>query len=149
MNDLSESEKIEFNRIVVPVDGSDASEKAAEKAFSLANKTGLNVLLMHVIQVPFSAIPTWNQPQPEWTDVIKKEGHNILNKLKEKGEKNDVKINTKLIEGLPDDEIIKESDENDLIIMGGKGHSAVGRVLIGSVSEKVLHHADSTVMIVR
>lgn len=149
MNNSSDIEKNEFNRIIVPVDGSDASEKAAEKAFSLANKTGLNVLLMHIIQVPSSAIPTWNQPQPEWTEVVKKEGHNILNNLKEKGEEEEVKVDTKLIEGIPDDEIIKETNKNDLIVMGSKGHSAVGRVLIGSVSEKVLHHSDATVMIVR
>ena len=148
MNDLDIKDK-EFNRIIVPVDGSDASKKAAEKAYTLANKTGLNVTLMHVVQVPSSAIPTWSHPKPEWTEVVKKEGEKILNEIKEAGEKKGVKIESKLIEGIPDDEIIKEGKKEDLIIMGSKGHSTVGRILIGSISEKVLHHADSTVMIVR
>ncbi len=148
MNDLDIKDK-EFNRIIVPVDGSEASKKAAKKAYSLADKAGLNVTLMHVVQIPSSAIPTWSQPKPEWTEVVKKEGKKILDELKEAGEKKNVKVETKLIEGIPDDEIIKEGKEEDLIIMGSKGHSAVGRILIGSTSEKVLHHSDSTVMIVR
>jgi nucleotide-binding universal stress UspA family protein len=60
-----------------------------------------------------------------------------------------VKVKKELVEGTPDDEIIKLANKNDLIIMGCKGHSVFGRILIGSVSEKVLHHSDATVMIVR
>jgi nucleotide-binding universal stress UspA family protein len=146
---MNDSEKKEFGRIIVPVDGSDASKKAAGKAFSLADQTGLNVILMHVVEIPQSAIPTWNQPKPEWTETVKKEGYDLLNDIKESGEKKGVNIDTKLVEGIPDDEIINEANPEDLIVMGGKGHSAMDRVLIGSVSEKVLHHSDSTVMIVR
>ncbi len=149
MNNSNEIKNKEFNRIIVPVDGSDASKKAAEKAFSLADKTGLNVTLMHVVQVPGSAIPSWNQPQPEWTVAVKEEGEKILDDLKKSAGDKDISVETKLVEGIPDDEIIKEAKEEDLIIMGGKGRSAVGRVLIGSVSEKVVHHSDATVMIVR
>ncbi len=146
---MNDSDKKEFGRIIVPVDGSDASKKAADKAFSLANKTGLDVVLMHVVEIPQSAIPTWNQPKPEWTEAVKKEGNDLLNDIKESGEKKGANIETKLIEGIPDDEIINEANPEDLIIMGGKGHSAVDRVLIGSVSEKVLHHSNSTVMVVK
>ncbi|MFW6121234.1 MAG: universal stress protein, partial [Petrotogales bacterium] len=60
-----------------------------------------------------------------------------------------VKVKKKLVEGIPDNEIIKLANKNDLIIMGSKGHSALDRILVGSVSEKVLHHSDATVMIVR
>lgn len=49
----------------------------------------------------------------------------------------------------PDNEIINEGKDNDLIVMGSKGRSAIGSVLVGSVSEKVLHHSKSNVMIVR
>jgi nucleotide-binding universal stress UspA family protein len=61
----------------------------------------------------------------------------------------DIKVKTILIEGMPDDEIIKLANKNDLIIMGSKGHSSLDRILVGSVTEKVLHHSNATVMIVR
>lgn len=146
---MNKSKNKEFNRIIVPVDGSDASKKAAEKSFSLADKTGLDVTLMHVVQIPEPVIPSWNQPKPQWSEEVKKQGKKMLDEIKNIGEKKGISVETKLVEGVPDDEIIKESKKEDLIVMGSKGRSAVGRVLIGSTSEKVLHHSDSTVMIVR
>ena len=147
---MVESKK-EFKRIVVPIDGSKASKKAAKKAFSLAEKTDLDVTLMHVVHIPATALPPTEATvyNPDVEGAVRKKGRDILDEFKEMGSKSNVKIKTKLIEGVPDDEIVKESKKNDLIIMGSKGHSAVGRVLIGSVSEKVLHHSDATVMIVR
>lgn len=53
------------------------------------------------------------------------------------------------LDGLPSKEIINIAEKNDLIIMGIKGKSSIDRILIGSVSENVLHHSDSSVMIIR
>jgi nucleotide-binding universal stress UspA family protein len=54
-----------------------------------------------------------------------------------------------MVEGFPAQEIIKEARKNDLIIMGSKGISALNRIFLGGVAEKVIHHSKSTVMIVR
>lgn len=145
MNSLN---KKEFERIVVPVDGSDASKKASDRAFLFAKKTGLDVLLIHIVEAPKIITPTWNTG-PEVTEELTNIGQNLLEKIKQRGEEKGVSVETKLLAGIPDVEIISEANENDLIIMGSKGHSAVERILIGSVSEKVLHHSDSSVMIVR
>ena len=63
--------------------------------------------------------------------------------------KSGLKITKKVIEGSPDEEIIKISKKHDLIVMGAKGISAIDRIFLGSVSEKVLHSATSSVLIVR
>jgi len=60
-----------------------------------------------------------------------------------------VKVVKKLVDGIPDEEIIKLARKSDLIVMGSKGMTALDRILIGSVSEKVMHHAPCPVMIVR
>ena len=60
-----------------------------------------------------------------------------------------VKVRVKIVRGIPYEEIIKEAKKNDLIVMGSKGKSALDRILIGSVSEKVLRHTPSHVMIIR
>jgi nucleotide-binding universal stress UspA family protein len=80
---------------------------------------------------------------------MKKHGKSFLNEIKKLGKKEGVKIITKIVEGFPDQEIIKLAKKNDLIIMGSKGTSALDRIFLGRVSEKVIHHSPSTVMIVR
>lgn len=144
------AEKI-FKRIIVPIDGSEHSKKAAKKAFSIANDTNLKVTLMHVYQIPAAAFPPAEATvySPEISKRMLKSGEDMLNEFKKIGSEMDVDIKTKLIEGVPDDVIIKEAEKDDLIVMGSKGHSTIARILIGSVSEKVLHHSDATVMIVR
>jgi nucleotide-binding universal stress UspA family protein len=146
--------KKEFNRIILAVDGSKISKKAAKKALSLAKKTGFDVTAIHVVHVPNPTLPYppvgrmhWDYPM--LTKTMNKQGESILNEIKDIGKSMDIKVKTILIEGMPDDEIIKLANKNDLIIMGSKGHSSLDRILVGSVTEKVLHHSNATVMIVR
>ena len=140
----------EFTRIVLAVDGSDASKTAAKKAFSLAKKTGIDVTALYVIHVPVTAGPTVQTPyMVDIVQSVKKHGETVLDEIVDMGSKEGVKVKKVLVDGIPDDEIINYSKKDDLIVMGSKGHSTLGRILIGSVSEKVLHHSDATVMIVR
>jgi nucleotide-binding universal stress UspA family protein len=148
-----------FNRIILAVDGSKAAKKAAKKALSLAKKTGIDIIAIHVIHVPVPAIPparlamdsvrTTYSYYPELKKTMEEQGKSILDEIKEIATSMQTKVKTKIVEGKPDDEIIKFANKNDLIIMGSKGHSTLDRILIGSISEKVLHHSDATVMIVR
>lgn len=140
----------DFNKIILAVDGSDISKKAAKKALSLSKKTGINLTAIYVVDVPNYSVAT---PEIVYMGDIaksmKKHGEKILDEIEKMGSEMGVKVKKELVEGIPDDEIIKLAKKDDLIIMGCKGHSAIGRILIGSVSEKVLHHSDATVMIVR
>jgi nucleotide-binding universal stress UspA family protein len=151
--------KEEFKKIILAVDGSDASKKAAKKALFLAKKTGIDVTAIHVIHVPVPTVPpariamgsviTDYSFHTELKKTMKEKGESIINEIKEIAASMQVNVKTKIVEGIPDDEIIKFANKNDLIIMGGKGHSTLDRILVGSISEKVLHHSNSTVMIVR
>ncbi len=55
------------------------------------------------------------------------------------------------MEGYPAEEIIKcaETEKVDMIVMGSRGHGLIGRFLVGSVSDRVVHHAHCSVTIVR
>jgi nucleotide-binding universal stress UspA family protein len=140
----------EFNKIILAVDGSDASKKAAQKAFSIAKKTGIDVVVIYVMYFPIATVPTLQSSDMSYiNDVMKKQGQAILNEIERMASEHDVKIQKVLAEGIPDDEIIKLTHKNDLIIMGSKGHSTLDRILIGSVSENVLHHSKAAVMIIR
>ena len=149
----------EFNRIILAVDGSRISKKATKKALSLSKKTGIEVTAINVINIPLTPVPpgriatssvrTTFSYYPELIKTMEERGKSIINEIKEIASSMHTKLKTKILEGIPDDEIIKFANKNDLIIMGSKGHSTLDRILIGSVTEKVLHHSDATVMIVR
>ena len=148
VSDMPQSK--EFNKIILAVDGSDASKKAAQKAFVLSKETGIPILVIHVVHIPASSItPALTTPMADVMEAMKKHGESILDEIVKMGSDMDVHVEKRLVDGIPDDQIIKIADKNDLIILGSKGHSTLDRILIGSVSEKVLHHSNATVMIVR
>jgi nucleotide-binding universal stress UspA family protein len=141
--------KKEFNRIILAVDDSQASERAASKALYLAKVTGIEITTIHVVHVTTVATPPPPAFIPDTTKSMEKNGKKLLDKIVKMGSDIGVKVKKELLKGLPYEEIIKFSGDDDIIIMGCKGHSAIGRILLGSTSEEVLHHSNSTVMIVR
>lgn len=139
-----------FNRIILPVDGSDSSKKAVDKAIYFSERTNLPILSLYVIDMNiYSKTLTSDQVSEQWKSILSNEADSILSDIKKIGEEKGLDIKTQILEGAPSQEIIDESKENDLVIMGIKGKSAIDRILIGSVSENVLHHSAATVMIVR
>ena len=140
--------KKDFNRIILAVDGSDGSKRAVKKALHLAKETGVDVTAIHVME-PYLPLSDLNYSYPDILEITKKFGKDILDKVKKQGSEHGVNVKTKLVEGIPDDQIIKEAKKDDLIIMGCKGRTALSRILVGSVCEKVLHHSKSPVMMIR
>lgn len=138
-----------FKRIIAPVDGSAGSKRAAKKAIALAKETGVDVMAMYVVDDHGPTYPEFVAWYPEMIKSMKNYGFSILDEIKKMGSKVGVNVLTRLVEGHPDQEIIKEARKNDLIVMGCKGRSALSSILVGSVCEKVFHHASSPVMVVR
>ena len=141
-----------FERIIVPIDGSEVSKKAAKKALDLAQASDIRVVAMHVINVPdlpsLDAYPGALRYQ-EMHELIQKEGQLYLDELEELGKQMGVNVSKKLVEGHPAEEIIKEAREDDLIVIGSKGRTGLDRLLMGSVAENVARHASCPVMIVK
>ena len=144
--------KKEFERIIVPIDGSDPTKKAAKKAIFLAKSTGVKIVAMCVIDTPdllgFYDFPdevTYQQIH----GFLKKEGNSYLEEIEKLGEKMGVNVSKKIIDGHPAEEIIKEVKKNDLVIIGSKGTTALDRLLMRSVAENVVHHAPCSVMVVK
>lgn len=142
----------EFGRILVPVDGSEVAKKAATKALAIAKSTDIEVLALHVLNIPgiptLYAYPT-EIPYQQLHDLIRKEGRSYLEEIEKLGKEMGVNVSTKLVDGHPAEEILKEAREDDLIVIGSKGRTALDRLLMGSVAENVVRHAPCPVMIVR
>ena len=153
-----------FTKILVPVDGSQFSQDAAEYAVGIAKLTRAKVIALHVVHLPtytfaYSggegvspvAIPS---PLPlTLSEDEKKAAKRIVDDVKELGVKAGVEVETKIIERHPSvpDAIIQFAEENkiDLIVMGTKGRTGIKRFLLGSVTESVVHHAHCPVLVVR
>lgn len=130
-------EKRQISKILVPVDGSEHSKKVVHYAAALATKLNAEVTLIRVHEP--------NLPPK----VMKEIGQQILSEAV--GQFEGVKLDQKLESGDPAKTIVQAAKEGnyDLILMGHKGHNAVSRFLMGSVSDHVIHYADRSVLLIR
>lgn len=140
-----------FSRILVPVDGSDNSYRALDAALLLSEKLGAEVTVIHVIEdIPVSYVVS-EKLLREIVDAYKRENQLILSKCSEIATKKGLVINTKLLQGNPGSTILDycEKEKYDIIIMGSRGMGKFKELVLGSVSNKVLHHSSCPVMIIR
>jgi nucleotide-binding universal stress UspA family protein len=141
-----------LSKILVPVDGSDNSFRALEQAIFLATKIQeAQITAVYIIE----DLPSLYIYSPKTIEKLhsdyKSEYVKILERCKEMANKSRININTVLLEGDPASKIIgySEMEKFDLIIIGSRGMGKFKEMIIGSVSNKVLHHAKSSVMLVR
>jgi nucleotide-binding universal stress UspA family protein len=136
-----------ISRIIVPVDGSEEMNKVIEKALSLAKEIKRNIVALYVIDTPrlTEVIPP-DETAVVWETILSAEGKKILNEIEKKGKKMGIKIIKKVVEGIPENEIIKEAKKHDLIVMGCKSRNIFDRLLMNNVCEKVVDHSSSSVM---
>jgi len=143
-----------FSRILVGLDGSDYSLKALDFAMDLAKKYQSQLVLVHVVMRQIYAI---NPPEAgilAGTAIVREleaEGKVILAKGEETVKAQGLPVVTRLRQGVPAEEILRAAaDERaDLIVLGSRGLSQVKAFLLGSVSDKVSHHAKCPTLIVR
>ena len=145
-------------KILIATDGSDFSRKAVEKCRDIAVKpeeTQIKIVTAYQIYVPLDMDPDSIQHSKEIEKSIYKEAEKhatdaaaILQKC---FPENSVEITTLAAEDYPDRAIIKAAEEwnADLIIVGTHGRGFWGRVMVGSVSDAVVHHARCSVLVVR
>jgi nucleotide-binding universal stress UspA family protein len=140
-----------FSKILVPVDGSDNSLRAFDQAIFIAKSTGAGLTAMHVIESP----PTvYVESQKLLNDLLAKyraESEKVLDKCEQIAEKSGVKIETVIAEGDAASNIVGYANKEgfNLIIIGSRGLGRFKEMVLGSVSNKVLHHAKCPVLIVK
>ncbi len=137
-----------FANILVAVDGSGSAKKAFEKSIYLAQKCNSNLDLVHVIQCELGGDSATTF---EIIEDLKNKAKEMLEEYKIQSAKNNVSIQIMVTQGDPAQVIIElaKTKSYDLIIMGTRGRTAFQELLIGSVSQKVMHHASCPVMVVR
>jgi nucleotide-binding universal stress UspA family protein len=135
-------------KVLVPIDDSEHSKKAVERALELAEKQGAEITIMTVTPVAADFLDEMRNVQDKLTVEYQK----WLDRAKEVFDAKGIKVATILEEGLvPGNNIIRraEDDKFDRIIMGSTGRSGLARILMGSTAAKVVANAPCEVTIVR
>lgn len=140
--------KNNFQKILVPLDGSKYSEKALDRACELVEAFDSEIILIYVVE---KSIPVNLLDRKEYLELLRKFGNNILNRAKTKLSNKGINAKTFLKEGNISNEIekIAKKENCNLIIMGNKGLGTVSRLLLGSVSNKVSQSSSCSVLIVK
>ena len=143
--------------ILVAVDGSKVSGKAADFAIDLAGRLGALLTILHVIDnsayvsraMPAAATPTHLVEPVE--DYLRQVAEVFMQKINKKCEHSGIKTKTVIRSGHPVEEILKEvrKSKAGLVVMGSRGKGTISTVL-GSVAFGVLHGRSKTpVLVVR
>jgi nucleotide-binding universal stress UspA family protein len=140
---------------VVGTDGSDTAKEAVRQAAELAKTVGAKLHLVSAYEpVPEGRLRQERQQVPDdlqWMVNPKEDVEGTLTDAAAELEENGVEVTTYAREGDPADAILDVAEEEnaDLIVVGNKGMTGARRFLLGSVPNKVSHHAPSSVMIIR
>lgn len=146
-----------MKKILIPVDFSEFSERAIEEGKIMAKQFGSNVVLLYVVGKRVSSERFGKKDQmPQWVDPFtedeKVDSRKALNVYKESfGDMKD-KVEVLILHGSTADEIIKTINNTDVdfVIMGSHGiGSALYRTLLGSTTNKVTHHSQKPILVVR
>ena len=144
-----------FSSIVVGSDGSETANEAVRQATELAKTVGAEIHLVSAYEaVPEGRLKEERQEIPEdlqWMVNPREDVNSTLEAGQESIGGAGVKVKTHAREGDPADAILDVAEEQnaDLIVVGNKGMTGAKRFLLGSVPNKVSHHAPCSVMIIR
>ncbi|MHA6252011.1 universal stress protein [Oceanobacillus sp. CAU 1775] len=142
---------MEYKNILIAVDGSEAAEKAFNKAIEIAKRNGARLIVAHVIDSrTFATAEAYDRTLSERAEQYAKE---LLDGYIENARNEGLTDLVRCIEyGSPKVKVPRDIAEDfnaDLIICGATGMNAVERFLIGSVSESITRHAKCDVLVTR
>jgi nucleotide-binding universal stress UspA family protein len=144
-----------YARIVIGTDGSETAKEAVRQAIDLARQVGASLYVVSAYEpVPQSRLREERQQVPDdlaHTVSPREDVDATLTETEKEIKASGVDVSTFARQGDPADAILDVAEEEnaDLIVVGNKGMTGAKRFLLGSVPNKVSHHAPCSVMIVR
>lgn len=156
-----------MNKILVPVDGSNASISAVKKAIEIGKKYNSHIKLISVVKstenrrntrnenlwsaVDGSIITKSVELEMKLENTYVENAQTLLNQIVTKLDFSGTKVEKEILMGEPFEKIIETANNGnyDLIVMGNRGFSKVKRFFVGSVTQKVISEAPCPVLVIR
>jgi len=138
-----------FSKIMIAVDGSEASLRAAKYGTSIAKKYGSNLIIVHVI---LSDTGIFGPSLPTHIAALKEEAEEYLESMKKEAEIENIHVvsqiiaSTSIVSGLVD---FASKENINLIVIGTKGQSEIKKLLLGSVASGIVTHSHCPVLVIR
>jgi nucleotide-binding universal stress UspA family protein len=141
-----------YQRMLVPLDGSNLAEAVLEYAKEFAGRLDLNVTLLYVCEPHEHKLARIRQYYMEHTaEIVSQQSHEVQRKTTAGPAVKELDIHGELAFGHPAEEILRHVEQNniDLILMSTHGRSGISRWALGSVADKILRASSVPVCLVR
>jgi nucleotide-binding universal stress UspA family protein len=155
---------VRFSKILVAIDGSDQSIKAAEYAIDIAKRYSAQLIALTVLDISkvryspsaFIAPPVYGLKEleimqkeaQEWLD----KGGKLIKQEKHSNNNNTIQLTSQIEESMSVPGTIIDYAENqniDLIVVGSRGRSGFAKLLLGSVASTVVTYATCPVLVTK
>jgi nucleotide-binding universal stress UspA family protein len=138
-----------IKKILIATDGSDYTKEAVSYGLWLAKEVGAEVTALYVIdQTSFVSFPMDSSIVSVYS-LLENEGKRAVEEVKTDGEAMGVKVTPMVLEGSPTRKIVETAAGFDLVVLGTLGRSALSKLFMGSVAERVTRFAPCPVLVVR
>jgi nucleotide-binding universal stress UspA family protein len=128
-----------YRRLLCPVDFSDVSHLAIEWSTEFAREVDARLSVLHVLDVGLATVGNLVAVPDAFSELRTRAEERFLEWKK------DIDLTAaeiEIVEGAPDEAILSAAKSVDLLVMGTHGLSGIQKLLLGSVTEKVLHRVD-------
>lgn len=134
-----------MERIVVGYDGSPAARKALKRALEISARFGSKVYVVHVVDTALLSLS--EAFAPSMLAALREAGEKVLQEASREAPG----VEARLLEGDPAHEIVRFAAEvgASLIVVGSRGLSTIRRMLMGSVSSRVVQESPVDVLVVK
>lgn len=141
-----------MRRIIAAVDGSDNARRALRVAEEIARGTGAKLTVAHVAPPP----PAWTGSEEavdwsEFTRAYDRYAEGLLADAEKGLDRSKLAVDTAVLRGHPAEALAEAATQPDvdLVVVGSRGLGTLARVLLGSVSDRLVHICPKPVLVVR
>jgi nucleotide-binding universal stress UspA family protein len=138
-----------FEKMMVAIDGSPASEKALAAAVDLAGHYQADLSAVGVAEIPevVGMVDEVDELRQQAEEHFRRLGEAAVAYARSRG----VLLRSVVLRGHPADALVRyaEAEGMNLVLLGQHGHSRIARFFLGSTTDRVSEHAPCTVMIVK
>lgn len=152
---------VEFNRILLPVDGSSFSESTFPYVEELTKKTNKEILLLHICEPPIVPSygsrpinPTWKKYRDDMWAEMEQQSTSYLKKTTTALKKKGIKVKSRVVKAQTNEVAqtimqISKEENIDLIVIATQGRAGVNRWVHGSVANRIVEDFPQPILLIR